>query len=134
MDYGTQTGSEYFELLGAGGSIFKSKWQDEAGVSAEPTWATSREYLLDPANGPICTQDLCTEFDRTSSIEVMWQGLASANAAESLRDSIEKMELHLSDEARGLPPVGEVPVPAAIWLFGTALIGFIGMSRRTNLS
>ena len=26
-----------------------------------------------------------------------------------------------------------VPVPAAFWLFGTALIGFIGMSRRTKV-
>jgi len=26
-----------------------------------------------------------------------------------------------------------VPVPAAIWLFGTALIGFIGFSRRTTI-
>jgi hypothetical protein len=26
-----------------------------------------------------------------------------------------------------------VPVPAAIWLFGTALLGFIGFSRRTSL-
>ncbi len=25
-----------------------------------------------------------------------------------------------------------VPVPAAVWLFGSALIGFIGMSRRIN--
>jgi hypothetical protein len=27
--------------------------------------------------------------------------------------------------------VSTVPVPAAIWLFGTALIGFVGFSRRT---
>ncbi len=27
-----------------------------------------------------------------------------------------------------------VPVPAAIWLFGSALVGFIGMSRRRNVS
>jgi hypothetical protein len=27
-----------------------------------------------------------------------------------------------------------VPVPAAIWLFGTALIGFVGMSRRTKVA
>jgi len=27
--------------------------------------------------------------------------------------------------------VSSVPVPAAIWLFGTALIGFVGMSRKT---
>jgi hypothetical protein len=26
-----------------------------------------------------------------------------------------------------------VPVPAAVWLFGTALIGFIGLSRRTKV-
>ena len=26
-----------------------------------------------------------------------------------------------------------VPVPAAVWLFGTALIGFIGISRRTTV-
>ena len=30
--------------------------------------------------------------------------------------------------------VSPVPVPAAVWLFGTALIGFVGFSRRTNLS
>ncbi len=27
--------------------------------------------------------------------------------------------------------VSPVPVPAAVWLFGTALLGFVGMSRRT---
>ncbi|MCP4301204.1 MAG: VPLPA-CTERM sorting domain-containing protein [Gammaproteobacteria bacterium] len=30
--------------------------------------------------------------------------------------------------------VSPVPVPAAIWLFGTALIGFVGMSRRIKIS
>ena len=30
-------------------------------------------------------------------------------------------------------PVSPVPVPAAFWLFGTALIGFIGISRRTRV-
>jgi hypothetical protein len=29
--------------------------------------------------------------------------------------------------------ISEVPVPAAFWLFGTALIGFIGLSRRTKV-
>ena len=27
-----------------------------------------------------------------------------------------------------------VPIPAAVWLFGTALIGFIGVSRRTKVA
>jgi hypothetical protein len=30
--------------------------------------------------------------------------------------------------------ISEVPVPAAFWLFGTALIGFVGMSRRRKVS
>jgi len=133
MDYKTQTESEYFKLENSGGgTIFFKKWQDEdTGTPDNPTWATSREYLI---SNMICSETKCTEFDRTSSIEVMWQGLGSQQDATDLLNSIAKMELHLSDEARGLPPVGEVPVPAAIWLFGTALIGFIGMARRTNLS
>ncbi len=27
-----------------------------------------------------------------------------------------------------------IPIPAAVWLFGSALIGFLGMSRRRNVS
>ncbi len=30
--------------------------------------------------------------------------------------------------------VATVPVPAAVWLFGTALIGFVGMSRRRKVA
>jgi hypothetical protein len=135
MDYGTQTESEYFELSGLTGKI---KWQDEDGGSGQAddfgdyfNWATSREYLLDSGK---CTEDLCLEFDMTSSLELMWLGLESNQAALDKLASITDMELHLSDEARGLPPIPPVPVPAAIWLFGTALVGFIGMSRRRKIS
>jgi hypothetical protein len=30
--------------------------------------------------------------------------------------------------------ISPVPVPAAVWLFGTALIGFVGMSRRRKVA
>ncbi len=30
--------------------------------------------------------------------------------------------------------INPVPVPAAVWLFGTALLGFIGYSRRRNVA
>jgi hypothetical protein len=41
-----------------------------------------------------------------------------------------------SFENQGLEvqPIPAVPVPAAFWLFGTALIGFIGISRRTKVA
>jgi hypothetical protein len=32
------------------------------------------------------------------------------------------------------PVISPVPVPAAGWLFGTALIGFVGLSRKTKVS
>ncbi len=32
-----------------------------------------------------------------------------------------------------LPVVSAIPVPAGIWLFGTALIGFVGYSRRRKI-
>lgn len=32
------------------------------------------------------------------------------------------------------PPVPQVPIPAAFWLFGTALVGFVGMSRRRKIA
>jgi len=31
-------------------------------------------------------------------------------------------------------PIPAVPIPAAIWLFGTALIGFVGMPRRRKIA
>ena len=45
----------------------------------------------------------------------------------------------INDKYKGLSggelwgSVSAVPVPAAVWLFGTALFGFIGMSRRTKV-
>ena len=136
-----QTDSEYFQLNGiqmdgseqGGGNALKIKWQDVDGdgLADGVTWATSREYVL--GLDGTCSELLCQEFDMTASIEIMWAGLGSEQAALDIIGDITSMQLPLSDEARGLPPVSEVPVPAAFWLFGTALIGFIGISRRTNL-
>ena len=33
-----------------------------------------------------------------------------------------------------IAPPAVIPVPAAVWLFGTALVGFIGMSRRRKVA
>lgn len=38
-----------------------------------------------------------------------------------------------NDEAIVDANVSPVPLPSAVWLFGSALIGFIGMSRRTRV-
>jgi len=56
-------------------------------------------------------------------------GAFSLMAGDKLTIAYKNEEFYLSGMA-----VSAVPVPAAVWLFGTALIGFIGYSRRTNVS
>lgn len=41
--------------------------------------------------------------------------------------------IHFDHLAIGSSP-SAVPVPAAVWLFGTALIGFVGLSRRRKVA
>jgi hypothetical protein len=162
MSWGTQTGSEYFRLdgtgviitgsveddlcfgigegAGVGGHCHKDKTGQDDGVDNpqitpddDITWQTSHDYLI---RNTECTTSSCmTELavNTTMSIEVALFGLSEGDAI-SMRDGVTGLRLHLSDEARGLAPIPEVPVPAAFWLFGSALIGFIGMSRRTNVS
>ena len=57
-----------------------------------------------------------------SKFENMWEATLTSNGDTPLA----KLNLDIS-------AIGAVPVPAAVWLFGTALIGFVGMSRRTSV-
>ena len=63
------------------------------------------------------------EFDNPAIFIDEWEATASDIGIPNAR-------LNLDISA---VPIGAVPVPAAVWLFGTALIGFVGMSRRTSV-
>ncbi len=58
-------------------------------------------------------------------------GIGSFSLAtdQVLRIAYNNEEFYVSGMA-----VSAVPVPAAIWLFGTALAGFVGLGRRRNIS
>ena len=56
--------------------------------------------------------------------------LSLINLDNSVRAGIEIREVAFN----GMRSPSPVPVPAAVWLFGTALIGFIGVSRRRKVA
>ena len=45
-------------------------------------------------------------------------------------ECIEDSGFGIPDESDGLFPPSSIPVPAAVWLFGSGLIGLAGMARR----
>jgi hypothetical protein len=55
------------------------------------------------------------------------------DGASNTSDSIQRMAMD-NLTIGSMNPVSAVPVPAAVWLFGTALIGFVGMSRRRKVA
>jgi hypothetical protein len=130
MDYNTQTSSEYFQLNTVNfQKLIEVDWQavDGDGLTNGVTWKTSREYLI--ANG-LATTSLSLNFDTTASIELMWNNFASQALAQSYVDSITSMELHLSDEARGIS--SKVPEPGStLPLLGAALLGMAAVRRCT---
>jgi hypothetical protein len=79
-----------------------------------------------------CDTNTCEARNRTMSFEVKLAAL-SASEESSLFSAISSNQLNFHLSPDRVADVSEIPVPAAFWLFGTALIGFIGYSRRTRL-
>jgi hypothetical protein len=44
--------------------------------------------------------------------------------------TVTQWELHGTMDPVHVPPTGDVPVPAAVWLFGSGLLGLVGVARR----
>jgi len=51
-----------------------------------------------------------------------------------LVDDISLNDSSIPPVSSSIPPVSLVPVPAAVWLFGTALIGLAGFSKRRKVA
>jgi len=71
--------------------------------------------------------DVNTNFSHNIFDETFGLGIVDVDSAGNILTLAGRGVI---DPGTGLNPV---PVPAAVWLFGTALIGFVGMSRRRKV-
>lgn len=91
-------------------------------------------YVFDSFTGIFDLPSITGDNVITYSMSVFVDGLIGETAAiSSIGDPLDLsqnpgVELTIGST---VPPV---PVPAAVWLFGTALIGFIGFSRRRKIA
>jgi len=157
--YKTAVDSEYFKLEGTGTlaefdndmcfglasdggncdvSPFKNPVPGGIPVSKDSPvsiyWQTSLDWLLGAGSaecgditgsGSNDPSKNCGAYNRTMSLEIAISGLLSEAEGQAIVDSVTAMNLHLSDEM-----IAPVPVPAAAWLFGSALLGLVAVGRR----
>ena len=97
------------------GETFTSRTEIDRGGLASVTFTSSAEYIL-------------LKIGSTPNYGLIRNALAG-NIFTFTQTGSGAGFSHSSEFGR----VSPVPVPAAVWLFGTALIGFIGFSRRTKV-
>jgi hypothetical protein len=52
------------------------------------------------------------------------------NVYLSMNKNEEEHEHHGNVDTGASPPINEVPLPAALWLFGSGLLGLLGVARK----
>lgn len=131
--FGMMTGSEKIVMLDGVGE-FNLQVYDEntAGyINRAPNSSalevrTSLDYLI---GGGICDPISCNAFNVPMSFEILFEKDIGLGVVNALMGQTDQLIFHLSPERGG---ISVIPVPAAFWLFGSALIGLIGFSRTRN--
>lgn len=59
----------------------------------------------------------------------VWAGLEAGGTRDGFGDAFNTLTMSYSDDT-GLAPTGVIPVPAAVWLFGSGLLGLAALARR----
>jgi hypothetical protein len=98
--------------------------------------------LFDPARTPVGNVNKIDVAGNGFSTSLQYFSIKQANdlfffentSGGTVTVSLEGNTENYSHWTEYGPSVSEVPVPAALWLFGTALVGFIGVSRRRNVA
>ena len=102
-----------------------------SGEKAVITWATgSFEAHADPGSGPPIPYNRGGYWEVNEGSSDYDSGLTMAGITSF---TLTGFGDHFSDYSLARIEFSAVPVPAAFWMFGTALIGFVAMSRRIKV-
>jgi len=131
-------GTEHEKIKAEGGITVDLGITTDANAKTSVDWVianigTCDDTDCDASTTPMSFEKLFTDADDKTQILGWLEDWDDYNGDNSLAKPI-GLVAHLSPERGGVADIPPVPVPAAIWLFGTALIGFIGISRRTNVA
>lgn len=101
---------------------------------AQTTGGTDARMQFDLLSTGSIAQMQSISFDVTDGDQFyVWAwlraGATSSNSASGSAEAFNSLTMTFQD-ANGLQAASAVPVPAAVWLFGSGLIGLIGIARR----
>ncbi len=106
------------------------------GLQSEAQYGPTVLDLFDSTDTLIDTFTVQDEVG-TSEFDLLFFGVTSDQLIKSFNVTIGELDYVWFDDVQyGDNPdsIPAVPIPAAIWLFGTALIGFVGISRKRKVS
>ena len=120
---------------GAGGSAGFSVEDDPSEGTTVTDIGGDRRFDANHNWAPCCTDgyaigDLGSSFLLLSAFDALPTGIGFWQATG---DTLASIALALDPNRQVRFDLAPVPVPAAVWLFGTALLGFIGLSRNTRV-
>ena len=122
------TGSEKIVMLDGAGEFNLQTYADgsNGGTNALEV-KTSLDYLLGLGDDSYCNLISCYAFDAPMLFEILFTKADGESVMADLLNNPYQLVFHMSPERGGLSVVS---VPAAAWLFGTALIGLVGFGRK----
>jgi hypothetical protein len=132
-----------FKLVNAWYDVVPSTRQSKAAIAAGVNTATGESFAASDLD-KIVTSGKSYTYDPAgnSVFNFLALHIGAGTLLFEFQNAISDLTITTSGRAAGISNVfgfpdggqSEVPVPGAIWLLGTALLGFIGLSRRKAIS
>lgn len=146
VGFGTTDASVVLEDLDPNAGWFKFTLSNDSNFSLDTIDSFYDDTILalyDMDGNVLDQNDICDDLNGIFTACLSWSGSAGdmfyAGVAEwyLLNEFLDDWTMDIyegnQDTVALKITVSPIPVPAAVWLFGTALIGFVGMSRRKSI-